>query len=82
MQNIEKAQKEIDRLEIEANETQNSSPSSSSKRAQESTKRQAVKNQLVNGTNSATTEPKQDKEAVADLTEALEEATIVDKTEG
>ena len=81
LQNIERAQKEIDRLETEAIETQNSIPPSSSKRTQDSTKKQPVKSQLANGTNSAGTEPKQNKEAETDLAQVLEKATIDDKAE-
>ena len=82
MQNIEKAQKEIDRLDAEA-ETQNSqpSPSASNRRTHEIAKKPAKANQSVNGDVSAEAEHAQEKDAEADATEDLEKASIEDKVD-
>ena len=76
MQNVEKAQKEIDRLEAEAKEPQ---PSTSNRRTHDSAKKPATANQSVNGTASAETELAQEKDAAADVTEDLKAASIEDK---
>ena len=81
LQNIERAQKEIDRLEIEANEAQNASPPPSSKRSQDSGKKQAANSKQANGVKHAAADSNEEKEPVADVTEALKEASIKDKTE-
>jgi hypothetical protein len=81
LQNIEKARKEIDRLEAEANETQNSNPRSSGKRTQDSTKKAVMKNQLPNGTDSADTEPNEETKVVDNVAQALDEAKIDEKGE-
>ncbi len=81
MQNIEKAQKEIDRLEAEANETQNSNSRSSGKRTQDSTKKAVLKNQLPNGTDSVETGPNEETKDVDNVAQALEEAKIEEKGE-
>ena len=67
-QNIERAQKEIDRLEAEAKEPQPSS--SSHRRSHESSKKPASANQAVNGTASASAEHAQEKDA-EDMKKAL-----------
>ena len=78
LQNIEKAQKEIDRLEAEAKEPQ---PSAPNRRTHDSVKKPAVANQSVNGTASAEAEHAQEKDASADVTEDLKKASIEDKAE-
>lgn len=74
---MEKAQKEIDRLEAEANET----PPSNNRRTHDSSKKPATKNQAVNGTASAASELAQEKDASADVTEDLKNASIEDSVE-
>ena len=80
-QNIEKAQKEIDRLEAEASELAQPPPPSSSRRTHDSAKKPSVNNQVVNGTSSANAELAQEKDAVADVSEELKKAEIEDKAE-
>lgn len=77
LQNIEKAQREIDRLEAEATETQHSG----SRRTHDSSKKPAVANQSVNGTVSASAESAQAKDAAADVTEDLKKVSVEDKDE-
>jgi len=76
-QNVEKAQKEIDRLEAEANEA----PQPSNRRTHDSSRKPATKNQAVNGTASASSEPAQEKDASADVTEDLKNTSIEDSAE-
>lgn len=78
IQNIEKAQKEIDRLEAEAKEPQ---PSTSSRRTHDTAKKPATANHAVNGTASAETEVAQEKDAAADVTKDVKKASIEDKEE-
>ena len=73
-QNIEKAQREIDRLEAEAIEVSQSG----SRRAHDSSKKPAAVNQSVSGTASAQAELEQEKDASADVTEDLKKAGIKD----
>ena len=80
-QNIEKAQREIDRLEAEATETQNSGKLSSNRRAHDSSKKPAIINQSVNGSASASTELAQDKDAAMDVAEDLKKASVEDRAE-
>ena len=81
-QNIEKAQKEIDRLEAEAKESETSTPSSSTtRRTRDSAKKPAIVNQSVNGDASADAELAQEKDATADVTDDLKKASIEDKAE-
>jgi len=75
IQNIDKAQKEIDRLEAEAHEAP---PSSSTRRTHDSAKKPAQNNQAVNGTPSADAELAQEKDAAADVSEDLKNAKIED----
>lgn len=76
-QNVEKAQKEIDRLEAEAEEASQTSI----RRTHDSSKKPAAKNQFVNGTASASAELAQEKDASADVTEDLKNASIEDAAE-
>ncbi|KAL8830218.1 MAG: hypothetical protein Q9191_001558 [Dirinaria sp. TL-2023a] len=76
-ENIEKAQREIDRLEAEAIEM----PQSGSRRAHDSSKKPAAINQSVSGTASAQAELEQEKDASADVTEDLKKAGISDIVE-
>ena len=80
-QNIEKAQKEIDRLEAEAKDPQHASTSSNNRRTHDQAKKPAMANQAVNGTTSTTkAELAQEKDAVADdVTEELGKASVEDK---
>ena len=82
-QNIEKAQKEIDRLEAEAKDPQHTSTSSNNRRTHDHAKKPAMANQVVNGTASAAeAELAQEKDAVADdVTEELGKASVEDKEE-
>ncbi len=77
-QNIDKAQKEIDRLEAEAHEPQ---PSSSNRRTHDSAKKPAQINQAVNGTASTDAEQAQEKDAAADVSEDLKNASLEDQAE-
>lgn len=91
LQNIAKAQKEIDRLEEEAaketSASASSPPSSSSRRTHDSAKKSAAAHahQAVNGTVVAATsapdaeaELAQEKDAVADVTEDVRQASLED----
>ncbi|KAI4274006.1 MAG: hypothetical protein LQ337_004244 [Flavoplaca oasis] len=80
-ENIDKAQKEIDRLEAEATAPSSSSPSTGNRRAHETAKKPATVNQSINGTASAKAEQEQEKDAEADVAEDLQKATIEDKAE-
>lgn len=73
LQNIAKAQKEIDKLEAEeaAEDAANGSTDAARKPAQ--------KNQAVNGDASAEAELAQEKDAAADAADDLKKATIEDK---
>lgn len=75
---MEKAQKEIDRLEADATEPQ---PTTSSRRTHESARKPATANQSVNGTASAEAEFSQEKDAAADAAEDLNKASIEDQVE-
>ncbi|KAL8803762.1 MAG: hypothetical protein Q9182_002972 [Xanthomendoza sp. 2 TL-2023] len=79
-ENIERAQKEIDRLEIEATAS-SSTASTGNRRSHETAKKPATANQSVNGTVSATAEQAQEKDAEADVAEDLKKASIEDKAE-
>ena len=82
MQNVAKAQAEIDRLEAEADET--SVPSSSktnNRRTHDHAKKPAIANQSVNGEANAQAELAQEKDAEADVAEDLKKATIEDKVD-
>ena len=81
LQNIQKAQKEIDRLEAEAKEVQNHGPPSSSKKTHDTAKKPATLNQSVNGTVSAEAELAQEIDAVADVAKDLKEAAIEENGE-
>lgn len=78
LQNIQKAQKEIDRLEADTKDTQSSSPRSSSRRSHDSAKKPALANQSVNGTASAEAELAQENDAVSDVVKDVEQARIDD----
>ncbi|KAI4255966.1 MAG: hypothetical protein LQ352_002317 [Teloschistes flavicans] len=78
-ENIEKAQKEIDRLETEAAASASSPSTTGNRRSHDTSKKPAAVNQAVNGTASATAEQAQEKDAEADVTEDLKKATIEDK---
>lgn len=73
MQNVAKAQKEIERLEAEEDEGTNGTTDSARKPAQ--------KNQGVNGSASASAELEQEKDAAADAAEDLKQASLEDKEE-
>lgn len=83
IQNIQKAQKEIDRLEAEAEgkEIQGSSPPSSSRRTHDSAKKPAMANQSVNGTTSAEAELAQENDAASDVAKDVELVRIEDNVE-
>jgi len=70
-ENIEKAKKEIERLEAEEDEA--------AEGATDVARKPAQKNQGVNGTVSAEAELEQEKDAVADAAEDLKKAAIEDK---
>lgn len=80
-ENIEKAQREIDRLEAEAIEVPQSGSRRAHDRAHDSSKKPAAVNQSVNGRVSAQAELEQEKDASADVTEDLKKAGINDITE-
>ncbi|KAL8855606.1 MAG: hypothetical protein Q9178_007754 [Gyalolechia marmorata] len=79
-ENIDKAQKEIDRLEAEA-AAPSSTASTGNRRTHETARKPATVNQSVNGTASANAEQAQEKDAEADVAEDLEKASIEDKAE-
>ena len=80
-QNIEKAQREIDRLEAEATEAQNSGKLPSNRRNPDSSKKPAIVNQSISGTASASAELTQEKDAAIDATEDLRKASAEDRSE-
>lgn len=85
IQNILKAQKEIDRLEAEAQDHQTFSsggPSSSSRgnRAHDSAKKPTIANQAVSGPVSAEAELVQEKDAAADVSKEFKEEAQLDGT--
>lgn len=80
LQNIERAQKEIDRLEAEASMPA-SNASTGNRRAHETARKPATIQQSVNGTASAEAEHAQEKDAEADVAEDLKDASIEDKDE-
>lgn len=73
LQNVAKAQKEIERLEAEEDEAANGTTDSARKPAQ--------KNQGVNGGPTAEAELNQEKDGAADAAEELKKASIEDKEE-
>jgi hypothetical protein len=73
IQNIAKAQKEIERLEAEEDEGAQGTTDTARKPAQ--------KNQAVNGSASAEAELDQEKDAAADAAEELKKASLEDKEE-
>lgn len=82
-QNIEKAKKEIERLEAEETQSQSStshshSHSSSHRRTHDTPKKPATANQSVNGTASAEAELSQEKDAANDVAEDMKNASIED----
>ncbi len=81
LQNIDRAQKEIDRLEAEATAPSSSTTSTGNRRTHETAKKPATVNQSVNGTASAKAEQAQEKDAEADVAEDLKKASIEDKAE-
>ncbi|KAL8671699.1 MAG: hypothetical protein Q9168_003799 [Polycauliona sp. 1 TL-2023] len=80
-ENIDRAQKEIDRLEAEAAAPSSSTASTGNRRTHETAKKPATANQSVNGTASAKAEQAQEKDAEADVAADLEKASIEDKAE-
>lgn len=78
LQNIQKAQKEIDRLEADTKDAQSSSPRSNSRRSHDSAKKPALANQSVNGTASAEAELAQENDAVSDVAKDVEKVRIDD----
>ncbi|KAL9035885.1 MAG: hypothetical protein Q9214_006385 [Letrouitia sp. 1 TL-2023] len=74
-ENVEKAQREIEKLEAEAAASQTAS-SNSSRRTHDTTRKPAKANQSVDGTTSAQAEQAQEKDAEADVTEDLKNASI------
>ncbi|TKA77983.1 hypothetical protein B0A49_02511 [Cryomyces minteri] len=79
-ENIAKAQKEIDRLEAEANGSGTATPTTDGKSA-ETARKSAAEQQSVNGSAPASAELEQEKDAAADVADDLEKATIEDKAE-
>ena len=75
VQNIEKAKKEIERLENEAKET------TATRKTHDKAKKPAVANQSVDGPVDAEAELAQEKDAAEDATKELKEASLEDKTE-
>jgi uncharacterized small protein (DUF1192 family) len=82
IQNIAKAKKEIDRLEAEAAKSNiDAAPTTtSSTRSRDDAKKSAQANAGVNGKVSADAELKQEKDAVADVSEELKATKIEDAT--
>ncbi|KAL8648616.1 MAG: hypothetical protein Q9226_005916 [Calogaya cf. arnoldii] len=78
-ENIDRAQKEIDRLEAEAAAPSSSTASTGNRRTHETAKKPATVNQSVNGTASAKAEQAQEKDGEADVAEDLQKASIEDK---
>ena len=83
IQNMQKVQKEIDRLEAEAEakDIQSSSPPSSIRRTHDSAKKPAIANQAVNGTTSAEAELAQENDAASDVAKDVEQVRIEDNVE-
>ncbi|KAL9007463.1 MAG: hypothetical protein Q9173_007276 [Seirophora scorigena] len=79
-ENIERAQREIDRLEAEATAPA-STASTGNRRTHDTAKKPAAVNRAVNGTASAKTEQAQEKDAEADVAEELKQASIEDKAD-
>lgn len=77
LQNIERAKKEIERLETEAKEP----PTTSNRRTHDAAKKPSTKNQAVNGTANAETEQAQEKDAADDVAKDLKETSIEDQEE-
>lgn len=80
LQNIERAQKEIDRLEAEASMPA-STASTENRRAHETARKPATVEQSVNGTASAKAEQALEKDAEADVAEDLKKASIEDRAD-
>lgn len=80
IQNIQKAQKEIDRLEADA-EVHSSSPPSSNRRTHDSAKKPAMANQSVNGSASAEAELAQEHDAASDVVKDIEQVHTEDSAE-
>ncbi|KAL8952623.1 MAG: hypothetical protein Q9222_001497 [Ikaeria aurantiellina] len=80
-ENIEKAQKEIDRLEAEATMPTTSTASNTNRRTHETARKPTDVNRSVNGTASAQAEQAQEKDAEADVADDLKKATIEDKSD-
>ena len=78
LQNIEKAKKEIEKLESEAREGHSSTVS---KRTHDAAKKPSQANQAVDGKVSADAELAQEKDAAADVAQDLKEASLEDKSE-
>ena len=76
VQNIANAQKEIDRLEGEAN----AADAKASERTTDAARKPAADNQGVNGGPSAEAQQDQEKAADADVADELEKAKIEDET--
>ncbi|KAL9596743.1 MAG: hypothetical protein Q9179_004505 [Wetmoreana sp. 5 TL-2023] len=79
-ENIDRAQKEIDRLEAEAT-APSSTTSTSNIRTHETAKKPATAHQSVNGTASAKAEQAQEKDVEADVAEEFQKASLEDKAE-
>ncbi|KAL8841868.1 MAG: hypothetical protein Q9170_000741 [Blastenia crenularia] len=79
-ENVDRAQREIDRLEAEASMPATTA-STGNRRTHETAKKPATINQSVNGTISATAEQAQGKDAEADVAEDLKSVSIEDKAE-
>ncbi|KAI9666426.1 MAG: hypothetical protein M1821_004362 [Bathelium mastoideum] len=77
-ENISKAQKEIEKLEGEAN----GSPGPSDDGAKDEAKKPAQKHQGVNGSASAEAELAQEKDAEKDVAEEMKKASLEDKEDG
>ena len=80
LQNVEKAQKEIDQLETEAKESPTPT-SGSGRRTQDAARKPATANQAVNGTASAEAELAQEQDAAADVAKDLKSASVEDKAD-
>ena len=83
-QNIAKAQAEIDRLEAEAEEAPTPAPSSSktsNRKTHDTAKKPAIANQSINGDASAVAELAQEKDAEADVSQDLKNASLEDKAD-
>lgn len=78
-ENIEKAQKEIDRLGADAQESHSSSIAT--RKTHDTAKKPAIANQSLNGTADAEAELTQEQDAANDVTKEMKEATIEDNAE-